>query len=305
MKKINSYYLYKQKKNEKNNLWRTNNKNLNHSNHKKELGENTLSFLNRNDKDNSKTMKFLQRNFSGKFEFKTQKDPQILNIKQNVELFSSVSNYLSNKQRKIKNIDEFKENRLENLKKLLQESKSEDKILKKTFSKKLINKEEIKNLSEAYERGHVKRFGYTPRLNIDYSNPDLIKTQTLFHKYNISLNLNHMEKNYFNSINQRTGQKYTGIRINLPTNYYKSQYDSFKSIQKNKNLYNIISINQEKELIKNYLEKELINEQNNLKSKLMPKIHVIELSRYRGDLKDNKNDKKTKKRKKEKNNNLN
>ena len=308
MKKINSFDLYKQKKNKKNNLWRTNNKNLNHSNHKKDHDENTLSFLNKKDKDNSKTLKYLQRNFSGKFELKTQKDPQILNIKQNVEFFSSLSNYLSNKQIKIKNINKFKENRQENLKKLLQESKSEHKILKNAFSKKLINKEEIKNLSEAYERGHVKRIGYTPRLNIDYSNPDLIKTQILFHKYNISPNLNYMEKNFLNSISQREGQQYTGIRIKSPTNYYKSQYDSFKSIQKNKNLYNIISINQEKELIKNYLEKELINEQNNLKSKLMPKIHVIELSRYRGDLKDNNNnsnEKKTKKRKKEKNNNSN
>ena len=305
MKKINSYNLYKLKKNEKNNLFRTKNKNLNYSKYKKDHEENTLSFLNRNDKDNTKikTLKYLQRNFSGKFELKTQKDPQIINIKQNVELFSSLSNYLSNKQKKIKDIN--KETRLENLKKLLQESKSEHKILKKTFSKKIIDKEEIKNLSEAYERGHVKRIGYAPRLNIDYSNPDFMKTQTLFQKYNISPNLNHMEKNYLNSINQKSGQKYSGIRIKSPTNYYKSQYDSFKSIQKNKNLYNIISINQQKELIKNYLEKELINEENNLKSKLMPKIHVIELSSYRGDLSDNKNsNKKTKKKKKEKNNNM-
>ena len=306
MKKINSYYLYKHKKNEKNNLWRRNNENLKNSIYTKEHEENTLSFLNRNDKENTKSLKYLQRNFSGKFEFKTQKDPQILNIKLNVDLFSSLSNYLSNKQKKIKDINNFKENRQENLKKLLKENKSDHRILKKTFSKKIINKDEIKNLSEAYERGHVKRIGYPPRLNRDYSNPDFIKTQTLFHKYKISPKLNYNEKNYLNSINQKSSQKINGIKIKSPTNYYKSQYDSYKSIQKNKNLYNIISNNQEKELIKNYLEKELINEENNLKSKLMPKIHVIELSRYRGDIKDNNNsnNKKNPKRKKEKNNNI-
>ena len=82
------------------------------------------------------------------------------------------------------------------LKRLLQESKSEENILTKTFSTKFIGNEEYKTLSQIYENGHSKKIGSQFRKN-NYDNEDSFfrKTQSqLFSKYNINPSMEKKEK---------------------------------------------------------------------------------------------------------------
>ena len=211
-------------------------------------------------------------------------------MKENFQLFSSISNYLLNKRKVLSDLNKLKDIRQENLKKLLQESLSDQNILGKTFSTKLIKDDEFKNISDAYKKGHMKNFGYIQRYDID-SNPNsnFRKTQNkLFNKYNINPNLTFTEKIYLDRIKSNSKRKHINIDINSDTNYYSNQYDSFTTLQKNKNLFNIILLNQGKELINHYMEKGFIDEQNILKLKLMPKTHIIDISKYKKD-KDNSN----------------
>ena len=285
MKKLNSYILLKKRKNEYNNIWRKNKNNNLRKINLKIFQNNNFSNLQEYENIENNKKKYMERNFSANSELNTNRlnNFNSSNIKENFEIFSLISNYLLKKRKKITDLNKFKEFRQENLKKLLEESKSDQNILGKTFSSNFINEEEFKNLSDEYKKGHVKKFGLKQKINIEDNNNSFFrKTQTqLFHKYNISPNLTLREKNYLYSIKPKSSKKYNVIGISSPYNYYQSQFDSFKSLQKNKNLFNIILLNQEKELIKNYLEKELIDEQNKIKLKLMPKIHIVELSKFK------------------------
>lgn len=285
MKKINSYILSKEKKGLFKNIWRRSNNNIKQFRIKQNEKIKSLSLYQEKDLQKNKRPYLSNRKFSANNEFHTSKSTNfdVLNIKENFEIFSSVSNYLLNKKKKIADLNKFKELRQENLKKLLEESKSDQNVLGKTFSTKFIDEEELKNLSEAYEKGHVKKIGFKPNNNFDDDNNSYFgKTQIqLFHKYNISPNLTLRDRNYLNSIKPKTSKKYTNIGISSPHNFYSNQFDSFKSLQKNKNLFNLILLNQEKELIRNYLERELVDEQNKIKLKLMPKVHVVELSKFK------------------------
>lgn len=290
MKKINSYSLSKQKKVYKN-LWRRNKNNSKQQKVRCNEKINSLSLFKEHDLHNNTNI-LSEQNFSVNNEcynsYKLNR-PKILDIKENFKIFASVTNYLLNKKKKIKELSKYKELKQENLKKLLQESKSDQNMFGKTFSTKFINDEEFKNLKKEYENGHVKKIGLKPiefnnnnKDNKDELNPLFTKTQTqLFHKYNLSPTLSLREKKYLNSIKPKEGKSH--IWISSPCNYYRNQFDSFKSLKKNKNLYDILLIKQEKELMKNYVEKELIDVQNKIKLKLMPKICVVELSKFKKD----------------------
>ena len=281
MKKLNSYILSKQRKNSYKNIWRKDLNNIRQINYKKLQNKNSLSFFQEKDFQKNKDLNYSERIFSAQSELNTKRINS-LNIKKNFEIFSSVSNYLLKKKQKINDLNKIKEIRQDNLKRLLEGSKLDQNILGKTFSMKCINDEELKNLSKAYEKGHIKKLGLTGKINSPEENKNFMRTQNkLFNKYNINPILTLKEKKYLNSIKPKSSRKYSHVRISSPCNYYHSQFDSFKSLQKNKNLFNIILMNQEKELIKNYLDKELIDEQNKIKLKLMPKIHIIELSKFK------------------------
>ena len=286
MKKLNAYILSKQKKNSDKNLWNRNLNNIRQINSKKYQNRNSLYSFQEKNLPKTARLNYSERNFSSNSELTTNKLSNLncLDLKKNFEILSSVSNYLLEKKQKIKDLNKIKEHRQDNLKKLLEESKSDQNLLGKTFSVKFFNDEEFKNLSKAYEKGHVKKFGLKGKINSPDENPMFLKTQKkLFNKYNINPILTLKEKNYLNSIKPKSSRKYNHIRVSSPYNYYHSQFDSFKSLRKNKNLFNIILMNQEKELLKNYLEKGLIDEQNKIKLKLMPKIHIIELSKFKNE----------------------
>ena len=287
MKKINSYNLSIQKT-LYNNFWRRNNCNPKKPRIKYKNKLNSLSLFKENDfQKRNNNNKLLEKNFSENnviFNGNKVARLKMLDIKENFKMFSSVTNYLLNKNKKIKELSKYKELRQDNLKKLLQESKSDQNILGKTFSTKFINDDELKSLKLAYENGHIKKLGGKPFINInnedDEYNQSFIKTQTqLLHKYNISPTVKPKERKYLNSIKPKKGKSYVGI--SSPCNYYKDQFDSFKTLKINKNLFNILLLKQEKELIKNIIEKGLIDEQNKLKLQLMPKIHVVELSKFK------------------------
>ena len=216
------------------------------------------------------------------------KDIDIIKEKENSKLLIKISNYLDQKKQKVLLADRIKEPKQENLKRLLQESKSEENILTKTFSTKFIGNEEYKTLSQIYENGHSKKIGSQFRKN-NYDNEDSFfrKTQSqLFSKYNINPSMEKKEKELLNSIRL---VKNKNIGVSSLINYYDNQYDSYKSLQTNKNLFNQLILKQEKEQIKQFLKGELKNEQNRLALKLMPKVHTIELSKYKKD-KPEKND---------------
>ena len=87
------------------------------------------------------------------------KDINIIKEKENNKLISKITHYLDQKKQKVSLINKLNEPKLENLKKLLYESKSEQDILAKTFSTKFIGNEEYKNLSYAFEKGHGQKMG--------------------------------------------------------------------------------------------------------------------------------------------------
>jgi hypothetical protein len=174
---------------------------------------------------------------------------------------------------------------MDNLKKLLHESKSEQNILTKTFSTKFIGNDEYNTLSTVFGKGHSKKIGVELKKNDNYEDSYFRKTKTqLFSKYNINPGMTVKEKEILNSINQK---KKKNVGVSSKVNYYTNQYDSFKSLQINRNLYNQLILKQEKEQIKQFLKNELQNEQQRLTLKLMPKIHTIELSKYKKDTQEN------------------
>ena len=206
------------------------------------------------------------------------KNINLLKEKKTTELVNKVSTYLENKMRKFSIIDRFKESRQENLKKLLNENKSEQDILYKTFSTKFIGSDEYKSLSEVYGNNHSKKNGSGLRREAVYDDIYYITTKNkLFSKYHINPNLTNKEKNILSAV-KKTKNK--NIRVSSSNNYYRNHFDSFKLLQENKNLYNQLMLKQEKEQIKQYLERELQNEQNQIAIKLMPIVHTVELSKY-------------------------
>ena len=84
------------------------------------------------------------------------------------------------------------------------------------------------------------------------------------------------EKNMLKSI---ISAKKRNIDISSKINYYNDLYDAFNSLKLNRNLFNQLILKQEKEQIKQFLKKELQNEQRKFTYKLMPRVKTIELSK--------------------------
>jgi hypothetical protein len=220
----------------------------------------------------SKTMKFDIRNFD------------IIKEKQNDQLISKITNYLDQKKEKVSLLNKLDEPKMENLKKLLYESKSEQDILAKTFSTKFVGSEEYKNLSIAYEKGHGKNIGENLQYKGNKNDITFRKKQSKLYKIGKGMTTN--ERNILSSIKSA---KNRNIDVSSKINYYNNQYDSFNSLQINRNLFNQLILKQEKEQIKQFLKKELQNEQRKFTYNLMPKIKTIELSKYKKEAKENTN----------------
>ena len=212
------------------------------------------------------------------------RDIDIIKEKQNGKLIEKISNYLEQKREKVSLLNKLNEPKLENLKKLLYESKSEQDILAKTFSTKFIGSEEYKNLSYAFEKGHGKRAGDNLQYKNNQYDSTFRRTQSKLYKMNKGITLR--ERNILSSIKSAKQRK---IGISSKVNYYNNQYDSFNSLQINRNLFNELVLKQEKEQIKQFLKKELQNEQRKFTFKLMPKIRTIELTKYKKEAKENSN----------------
>ena len=220
----------------------------------------------------SKTAKFDIRNFD------------IIKEKQNDQLISKITNYLDQKKEKVSLLNKLDEPKMENLKKLLYESKSEQDILAKTFSTKFVGSEEYKNLSIAYEKGHGKNIGDNLQYKGNKNDITFRKKQSKLYKIGKGMTTN--ERNILSSIKSA---KNRNIDVSSKINYYNNQYDSFNSLQINRNLFNQLILKQEKEQIKQFLKKELQNEQRKFTYNLMPKIKTIELSKYKKEAKENTN----------------
>ena len=220
----------------------------------------------------SKTAKFDIRNFD------------IIKEKQNDQLISKITNYLDQKKEKVSLLNKLDEPKMENLKKLLYESKSEQDILAKTFSTKFVGSEEYKNLSIAYEKGHGKNIGENLQYKGNKNDITFRKKQSKLYKIGKGMTTN--ERNILSSIKSA---KNRNIDVSSKINYYNNQYDSFNSLQINRNLFNQLILKQEKEQIKQFLKKELQNEQRKFTYNLMPKIKTIELSKYKKEAKENTN----------------
>ena len=220
----------------------------------------------------SKTAKFDIRNFD------------IIKEKQNDQLISKITNYLDQKKEKVSLLNKLDEPKMENLKKLLYESKSEQDILAKTFSTKFVGSEIYKNLSIAYEKGHGKNIGENLQYKGNKNDITFRKKQSKLYKIGKGMTTN--ERNILSSIKSA---KNRNIDVSSKINYYNNQYDSFNSLQINRNLFNQLILKQEKEQIKQFLKKELQNEQRKFTYNLMPKIKTIELSKYKKEAKENTN----------------
>lgn len=213
------------------------------------------------------------------------KDIDIIKAKENSDLLHKVSNFLEQKKEKVSLINRLKDPKTDNLKKLLHESKSEQNFLTKTFSTTFIGNDEYRTLSQAFGKGHSKKIGAGLKKNDNCDNSFSSQTKTdLFSKYNINPEMTVKEKEILKSINHKKKKK---IGVSSKINFYTNQFDSFKSLQINKNLFNQLILKQEKEQIKQFLKNELQNEQQRLTLKLMPKIHTIELSKYKKDTQEN------------------
>ena len=209
------------------------------------------------------------------------KDIDIIKEKHNDELIYKIYNYLEQKKDKISDLNKPNEPKMDKLKRLLLESKSEQDILAKTFSTQFVGNEEYKNLSYAFEIGHGHKLGDNLQYKLNQYNSTFRRTQSQLFKTNQGMTKS--EKNLLNSIKSA---KKRNIGIYSKVNYYNNQYDSFNSLQINRNLYNQLILQQEKEQIKQFLKKELQNEQRKFTYKLMPKIKTIELSKYKKETKE-------------------
>ena len=200
----------------------------------------------------------------------------IIKEKQNENLISNISSYLVHKNEKVTLLNKIKGSKNENLKKLLFESKSDQDILSKTFSTKFIGNEEYKNLSYAFEKGHSQKHGFILQYKENINDSTFRKTQSKLYKMGKMFSFRECSK--LNSI-KIANKKDIGISSKI--NYYDNQYDSYNSLMINRNLFKQLILNQEKEQIKQFLQKELQNEQRKFTLNLMPKIRTVEIAKFK------------------------
>ena len=212
------------------------------------------------------------------------KDIDIIKEQQNEKLISKISNFLEYKKDRVSLLNKLNEPKVENIKKRLYESKSEQNILAKTFSTKFINNDKYKQLVNAFEKGHGKKIGENLQYKGNKNDTNFRKKQTELYKMNRGMMID--PNGILNSFKI---SKSRNVNISPKIFYYNNQYDSYNSLQINKNLYDQIVLNQEKEQIKQFLKKELLNEQKQFTYDLMPRIKTIELSKFKKEPKENNN----------------
>ena len=223
-------------------------------------------------------------NFQNKLSKTTKlsiKDIDIIKEKHNDELIAKVYNYLEQKKDKISLLNKSNEPKMDKLKRLLLESKSEQDILAKTFSTQFVGNEEYKNLSYAFGVGHGQKIGGILQYKVNKYDTTFRRTQSQLFKDVQGMTIK--EKNMLNSIKSA---KRRNIDVSSKINYYNNLYDAFNSLKLNRNLFNQLILKQEKEQIKQFLKKELQNEQRKFTYKLMPKVKTIELSKYKKETKE-------------------
>ena len=210
------------------------------------------------------------------------KDIDIIKEQQNEKLISKISNFLEHKKDRVSLLNKLNEPKVENIKKRLYESKSEQNILAKTFSTKFISNDKYKQLVNAFEKGHGKKIGENLQYKGNKNDTNFRKNQSELYKTNKGMMID--PNGILNSFKI---SKSRNINISPKIIYYNNQYDSYNSLQINKNLYAQIVLNQEKEQIKQFLKKELLNEQKQFTYDLMPRIKTIELSKFKKEPKEN------------------
>ena len=223
-------------------------------------------------------------NFQNKLSKTTKlsiKDIDIIKEKHNDELIAKIYNFLEQKKDKISLLNKSNEPKMDKLKRLLLESKSEQDILAKTFSTQFVDNEEYKNLSYAFGVGHGQKIGGILQYKGNKYDTTFRRTQSQLFKDVQGITIK--ERNMLNSIKSA---KKRNIDVSSKINYYNNLYEAFNSIKLNRNLFNQLILKQEKEQIKQFLKKELQNEQRKFTYKLMPKVKTIELSKYKKETKE-------------------
>ena len=193
------------------------------------------------------------------------------NIK-NKELVEEFSNYINGKQKEFDSLKRFKAPRQEVIKKMLNETKSEQNLFNKTFSSNFIGTQDYTNLNMYYKAGHRLE----KQMDDDDDYEAKIAKETLFKKYDLKQSLSGLDKTKLGlKINKKDGQE--TIEIN-DVQFYKNQYESYSSLQLNRNLHDQLLVKLNEEQIKAYLGKHFQVEEEKLKIGLMPKIKPLPIS---------------------------
>ena len=183
-------------------------------------------------------------NFQNKLSKTTKlsiKDIDIIKEKHNDELIAKVYNYLEQKKDKISLLNKSNEPKMDKLKRLLLESKSEQDILAKTFSTQFVDNEEYKNLSYAFGVGHGQKIGSILQYKVNKYDTTFRRTQSQLFKDVQGMTIK--ERNMLNSIKSA---KKRNIDVSSKINYYNNLYEAFNSIKLNRNLFNQLILKQEK-----------------------------------------------------------
>ena len=189
----------------------------------------------------------------------------------NPKLIFDFTTYLSQRKKKFDTLKLYKTPRIEVIKILLNETKSDKNLFNKTFSGNFLNSNQYKNMNQTLIEGH----------NLSNNNNDLKINEYNYkkkQKNKKSLNKN-KSANHKNSIKIKTIQ------------YYDNPSDSLNKINKNKNLYNKLLLKFNEVQIKSYINKYYPFEEEKLKLSLMPQIKPIPMSSLNNSKENKDNDK--------------
>ena len=189
----------------------------------------------------------------------------------NPKLIFDFTTYLSQRKKKFDTLKLFKTPRIEVIKILLNETKSDKNLFNKTFSGNFLNSNQYKNMNQTLIEGH----------NLSNNNNDLKINEYNYkkkQKNKKSLNKN-KSANHKNSIKIKTIQ------------YYDNPSDSLNKINKNKNLYNKLLLKFNEVQIKSYINKYYPFEEEKLKLSLKPQIKPIPMSSLNNSKENKDNDK--------------
>ena len=195
---------------------------------------------------------------------------------QNKDLVEEFSNYINLKQKEVDSLKRFKTPRQEVIKKMLNETKSEINLFNKTFSSSFIESPDFANMNLYYKAGHKLE----KHLMDDFDDYDAKMTKDkIFRKYDLKPHINPIIKNNLILKSNKRGKDTSQETIEISdVQYYKNQYESFASLQINKNLHEKLLVKLNEEQIKTYLGKHFEIEEEKLKIGLMPKIKTLPIA---------------------------